>query len=200
MPVVVNKNIYTGLKVVNGAEFTAADIIPDPKHPGYHLADDVTIHFGPPLGILLQSRDTASLAVPVLPAEMVLIRPISHILDPTDPHFKFLSTKCTRRGLPVVPAFVLTDYKSQSKTFAEVLLELRGNRMTNGEPSKCDFTSLYVQLSRCTTLRGIKLLSPIRPQDFINNRLDQTMVNAMQRLKNLAAETKRVYEGRSCDA
>lgn len=195
MPVVVNKNIYTGLKVVNGAEFTAADIIPDPKHPGYHLADDVTIHFGPPLGILLQSSDTASLAVPVLPAEMVLVRPISHILEPTDSHFKFLSTKCTRRGLPVVPAFVLTDYKSQSKTFADVLLELRGNRVTNGEPSKCDFTSLYVQLSRGTTLRGIKLLSPVRPQDFIGNKLDQKMVDAMQRLKNLASETKRVYEG-----
>jgi hypothetical protein len=195
MPVVVNKNIYTGLKVVNGAEFTAADIIPDPKHPGYHLADDVTIHFGPPLGILLQSSETASLAVPALPAEMVLIRPTSHTLDPTDSHFKFLSTKCTRRGLPVVPAFVLTDYKSQSKTFAEVLLELRGNRMTNGEPSKCDFTSLYVQLSRCKTLQGIKLLSPVRPQDFIGNRLDQTMVDATQRLKNLAAETKRIYEG-----
>uniref|UniRef100_A0A8H7NHY1 ATP-dependent DNA helicase n=1 Tax=Bionectria ochroleuca TaxID=29856 RepID=A0A8H7NHY1_BIOOC len=60
MPVVVNKNMYTGLKVVNGAEFTAADIIPDPKYPGYCLADDVTIHFGLPLGILLQSKETAS--------------------------------------------------------------------------------------------------------------------------------------------
>lgn len=69
--------------------------------------------------------------------------------------------------------------------------------MTNGEPSKCDFTSLYVQLSRCMTLRGIKLLSPVRPQDFINNKLDQAMVDAMQRLKNLAGETKRTYEGQN---
>ncbi|KAJ6436458.1 L-fucose-proton symporter [Purpureocillium lavendulum] len=175
MPVVVNKNIYTGLKVVNGAEFAAADIITDPKYPGYHLADDVTIHFGPPLAILLHSNDTATLAVPVLPPKMVLVRPISHVLEPSDSRFKFLSTKCARRGLPVVPAFVLTDYKSQSKTFPEVLLELRGNRVTNGDPSKCDFTSLYVQLSRATTLRGIRLLSPVRPQDFIGNKLDQNM-------------------------
>jgi hypothetical protein len=41
-----------------------------------------------------------------------------------------LSTKCTRRGLPVVPALVLTDYKSQSKTFAEVLLMCAGNTST----------------------------------------------------------------------
>ncbi|KAM4061662.1 PIF1-like helicase [Hirsutella rhossiliensis] len=64
MPVVVNKNIYTGLKVVNGADFTAVDVIIDPNHPGYCLADDVTIHFGPPLGILLQSEETKTLAIP----------------------------------------------------------------------------------------------------------------------------------------
>ncbi|KAM4061813.1 PIF1-like helicase [Hirsutella rhossiliensis] len=64
MPVVVNKNIYIGLKVVNGADFTAVDVIIDPNHPGYCLADDVTIHFGPPLGILLQSEETKALAIP----------------------------------------------------------------------------------------------------------------------------------------
>ena len=36
MPPVVNKNIYTGVKVVNGAEFVA-DFIPDLKSPSYHL-------------------------------------------------------------------------------------------------------------------------------------------------------------------
>ncbi|KAM4064307.1 ATP-dependent DNA helicase PIF1 [Hirsutella rhossiliensis] len=151
MPVVVNKNIYTGLKVVNGADFTAVDVIIDPNHPGYCLADDVTIHFGPPLGILLQSEETKTLAIPSLPV-------------------------------------------GTGKTFVEVLLELRGNRVTNGEPSKCDFTSLYVQLSRCTSLRGIKLLNPVRHHDFIGNGLDQAILDGMQRLKNLAAETRRLYK------
>ena len=80
-----------------------------------------------------------------------------------------------------------------------MLLELRRNRTANGQPLKCHFTSLYVQLSRCTTLRGIKLLSPIRPLDFIGNRLDQDIVNALQRLKHLAAETRRAYEGQGND-
>ncbi|XP_044715945.1 PIF1 protein [Hirsutella rhossiliensis] len=128
MPVVVNKNIYTGLKVVNGADFTAVDVILDPNHPGYHLADDVTIHFGPPLGILLQSEETKALAIP-----------------------------SSRWG-------------------------------------RCDFTSLYVQLSRCTSLRGIKLLGPVRQHDFIGNGLDPAIIDGMQRLKNLAAETRRLYE------
>ncbi|KAJ3568908.1 hypothetical protein NPX13_g6264 [Xylaria arbuscula] len=194
MPVVVNKNIYTGLKVVNGAEFIATDIIPDPKYPGYHLADDVTIHFGPPLGILLESQDIKSLAIPALPMGTVLIRPTTYTLDPANSHYRFLSGKCSRRGLPIVPAFVLTDYKAQGKTFVDVLLELRGNRMTNGQPSKCDFTSLYVQLSRCKTLQGIKLLSPIRPQDFIGNKPDQSIINAMHRLIHIAAETRRSFK------
>ncbi|KAJ3518612.1 hypothetical protein NM208_g14453 [Fusarium decemcellulare] len=199
MPLVVNQNIYTGLKVVNGAEFTAADIIPDPKYPGYHLADDVTIHFGPPLGILLQSNETKGVAIPGLPPGMILIRPISFSLSPTDRHFKFLSAKCTRKGLPAVTAFVITDYKSQSKTFSQVLLELRGNRIINSQPSRCDFTSLYVQLSRCKTLEGIKLLSPVRPQDFIGNKLDQKILDAMQRLTRLAAETRRAFEAQQSD-
>lgn len=194
MPVVVNKNTYAGLKVVNGAEFTAADVIPDPKSPGYQLADDVTIHFGPPLGILLESQETKGLTIPALLVGTVLIRPITHTLDPANSNYRFLSGKCSRRGLPVVPAFVLTDYKAQGKSFKDVLLELRGNRTTNGQPSKCDFTSLYVQLSRCRMLQGIKLLSPIRPQDFIGNKPDQSIVDAMQRLADLAAETRRLFE------
>ncbi|KAM4058847.1 hypothetical protein HRG_014079 [Hirsutella rhossiliensis] len=68
---------------------------------------------------------------------------------------------------------------AQGKTLAEVPLELRGNRVTNGEHSKCDFTSLYVQLPKCTPLEGIKLLSP--------------------RLKNLAVETRRIYENWGCE-
>jgi hypothetical protein len=194
MPVVVNQNIYTGLKIVNGAEFTTYDFAPDPRYPGFHLADDVTIHFGPPLGILLHSKDTKSLSIPTLPPGTVLVRSVSQTLDPTNRNYRFLPAKCARRGLPVVPAFVLTDYKAQSKTFAEVLLELRGNRVINGEPSKCDFTSLYVQLSRCRTLDGIKLLSPVRSQDFIGNKMDHSIVEAMQRLSDLAAETKCAYE------
>jgi len=200
MPVVVNKNIYTGLKVVNGAEFTAVDVILDPKFPGYHLADDVTIHFGPPLGILLESQDTKEVAVPALPTGTVLVRPITHTLDPANAHYGFLSGRCARRGLPVVPAFVLTDYKAQGKTFVEVLLELRGNRITYGQPSKCDFTSLYVQLSRCRTLQGIKLLSPVRPQDFIGNTLDRHMIEAMRRLADLAAQTRRMFENQQGSA
>ncbi|KAI1746434.1 hypothetical protein F4782DRAFT_544257 [Xylaria castorea] len=176
----VNKNIYTGLKIVDRAEFIAADIIPDPKYPGYHLANNVVIHFGPPLGILLQSTKARKLTTPPLPPGTVPIRPLSHTVDPAGSHFRFLSRKCTRRGLPVVPAFILTNYKAQGKTFVE--------------PSKYNFTGLYVRLSRCGTIQGIRLLGPVQHWDFIGNMMNRTIVNAMQKLKNLADETRRIYE------
>ncbi|KAL6409948.1 hypothetical protein AUP68_06354 [Ilyonectria robusta] len=59
-------------------------------------------------GIYSQSQETKDLAIPALPTGTVLIRPITHTLDPANSHYRFLSGKCSRRGLPVVPAFVLT--------------------------------------------------------------------------------------------
>lgn len=66
---------------MNGAEFTAADVISFRYEiPGHHLADDVTTHFGPPLGIILDSQDTKDLAILALPTGTVFIRSIIHIL------------------------------------------------------------------------------------------------------------------------
>jgi hypothetical protein len=131
IPIVVNKNTYTDLKVINRAEFTATDVFPDPKSPGYHLTDNITIHFGPPLGILLESQVTKDLAIPALLTGTILIRPITYTLDPANSHYRFLSGKYTRQGLLVILVFILTNYKAQGKTFIEVLLELRGNCITN---------------------------------------------------------------------
>ena len=52
-----------------------------------------------------------------------------------------------------------------------------------------------VQLRRRKTLRGIKILSPIQHQYFIGNKQDRTIVDGMQRLRNLSAETRRLHEG-----
>ncbi|KAJ6436948.1 retrovirus polyprotein [Purpureocillium lavendulum] len=130
IPVVVNRNIYTGLKVVN---------VPRDEN----LSDTIA--------------------------------PRRDYTDPTNVAYARLDELSGQL------------FAGKGKTFAEVLLELRGNRVTNGEPSKCDFTSLYVPLSRCTTLQGIKLLSPVRLQDFIGNTLDHPMLDGMRTLKSLAA-------------
>jgi len=56
IPVVVNRNTHQGLKLVNGAGYTALDIIPDKAYPGHCI--DTVLHFGPPAGIVLAAETT----------------------------------------------------------------------------------------------------------------------------------------------
>ncbi|EAQ90322.1 hypothetical protein CHGG_02257 [Chaetomium globosum CBS 148.51] len=74
MPVVVTRNQFVGLKVVNGAPFKAVDIFPDLACGTIALANDVTFHLGPPVAVLLQSDDSAGLAIPGLPNGTILVK------------------------------------------------------------------------------------------------------------------------------
>jgi len=58
MPVVVNQNIFQGLKLVNGARYEALDVILDKAYPGYRINASTILHFGPPAGILLVAEST----------------------------------------------------------------------------------------------------------------------------------------------
>jgi len=66
--------------------------------PGVHLADDITIHFGPPLSILLESQETKGLAIPGLPRGAVLIRPITHTLNLANSYYRFLRENALGTG------------------------------------------------------------------------------------------------------
>lgn len=58
MPIVVNRNTYQGLKLVNGSSYTALDVIIDKAHPGHRVSSDTVLHFGPPAGIILAAEST----------------------------------------------------------------------------------------------------------------------------------------------
>src|SRR6267378_2926451 len=98
----------------------------------------------------------------------------------------------SRRGLPCVPGFVLTDYKSQSRTMASVLLGLYGRR-GGDEVDKCEIISLYVEMSRCQKLEKTRLLQPLRAKDFLEPRMYPDLIAGNERLKR--ASDKR--QGRS---
>jgi len=77
MPVVVNQNTYQGLKLVNGASYTAVDVILDKAYLGYRVSGDTILYFGPPAGILLVSETTRDFRFVSMPAGTILLTPIS---------------------------------------------------------------------------------------------------------------------------
>ncbi|KAM4064222.1 PIF1-like helicase [Hirsutella rhossiliensis] len=174
MPIVVNHNTHQGLKPVNGASYSAVEVIVDKAYPGHRISADMTIHFGPPAGIILESETTRYL----------------HFCQRKRP---WQRNDVSRKGLPCAAAFACTDYKVQGKTLERVALELRGTRTTKMDgtvvPSQCDPYGLYVQLSRCRTLDGIMLVSKVRDRDLVGNRVPEEMTAAQARLEVLSERT-----------
>lgn len=197
MPVVVNKNTHLGLKVSNGAAYTAVDVILDRAYPGYSISENIIIHFGPPAAIVLVSESTKHLHFVGMPPGTILITPLSAKLE-CQRKRPWQRTDVTRRGLPCAAAFACTDYKVQGRTLDTVVVELRGTRTMNVEgrvvPSRCDPYSLYVQLSRCRSLKGIMLLSKAREMDIIGNTVPENMIEAEKRLEELSEATVREAE------
>ena len=129
-------------------------IVPNLSLEEYVVDEGVSIFFGPPDGILLQSDALKDVQIANLPPSTILLGP------EWKPRPK---QGISRQGLPCVPGFVLTDYKFQSRTMDRVLLGLYGRRVTKArdgtmEEDKCEILSLYVQLSRCQRMDNIRLL------------------------------------------
>ncbi|KAM4055528.1 PIF1 protein [Hirsutella rhossiliensis] len=194
MPVVVNQNTHQGLKVVNGAGYTAVAVIPDRAFPGHRVSAELTVHFGPPAGLVLASETTKDFHFVGMPAGTILLTPIS-VKITAQRKRPWQRNDVSRRGLPCAAAFACTDYKVQGGTIERVALELRGARTATVEgravASPCDPYSLYVQLSRCPTLDGITLVSEVRERDFIGNRVPEEMTAAQARLEELSRQTTR---------
>ena len=197
MPIVVNQNTHQGLKLVNGAAYTALDVILDKAYPGHRVSDDTILHFSPPAGIILASETTRDLHLVGMPPGTILLTPTSVKIECKKKR-PWQQSEVTRRGLPCTAAFACTDYKVQGRTFDKIALELRGTRMMNvdGEmvPSQCDPYSLYVQLSRCGWLKGITLVSKARERDFVGNKVPQNMIAVEERLELLSNATIRDAE------
>src|SRR4029434_4861292 len=130
MPVVVNHNTHQGLKLVNGASYTALDVILDKAHPGHRISADTMVHFGPPAGIILASEATKNFHFVGMPPGTVLLIPMSVSIQ-CQRKRPWQQNDVSRKGLPCTAAFACTDYKVQSRTLERVALELRGMRTTN---------------------------------------------------------------------
>ncbi|KJZ68691.1 hypothetical protein HIM_11918 [Hirsutella minnesotensis 3608] len=192
MPIVVNQNTHQGLKLVNGASYSAVEVIVDKAYPGHRISADMTIHFGPPAGIILESETTRCLHFVGMPPGTILLTPTTVKIQCQRKRL-WQHNDVSRKGLPCAAAFACTDYKVQGRTLERVALELRGTRTTKMDgmvvPSQCDPYSLYVQLSRCRTLDGIMLVSKVRERDLVGNRVPEEMTAAQARLEVLSERT-----------
>jgi hypothetical protein len=210
MPVIVNQNKYQGLKVVNGAEFTAVGIVPDPSLEEHVVDEGVSIFFGPPAGILLQSDALKDVRIANLPPNTIMLGAESHPLSkqihgphvcPTQYSRKGFTMGLSRCGLPCVPGFVLTDYKSQGRGMDKVLLGLYGRKATRArdgtlEEDKCEILSLYVQLSRCKQMANVHLLRPLRAKDFLGSKMHPELIAGHKKLQTKSTKTVEAFECR----
>ena len=200
MPVVVTRNLHVGLKIVNGAPFTAVDMVPDPAYATIAVADDVTFHLGPPLAVLLQSDAIGDVAIPGLPPGTILLGSKTVAIPDAmrgkggprsrgKPGFRWVTH---RTGPLCTPAFAMTDQKSQGKQFGDVLLNLKGAHGGTGGATRPSFMSLYVQLSRATRWEGLYLFQEPARSDFIEpkNVLDSEMREAVAGLERRGDETR----------
>jgi len=72
----------------------------------------------------------------------------------------------TFRQYPIKLAWAITIHKSQGKTFEKEIIDLRDRAFEYGQ--------VYVALSRCTSLQGIQLTTPLKSNDI---RLDNRVVD-----------------------
>jgi hypothetical protein len=93
----------------------------------------------------------------------------------------------------VCPAFCLTDYKVQGSTLTSAILDLKDDSKTRRQDHHKKYCSIYVQLSRLQSLRGLYLLQRIEMKD-LQFSPDPQLLTEMQRLQDLEKETMNVWQ------
>ena len=100
--------------------------------------------------------------------------------------------RVTRHQVPIGPAFALTEYKVQGSTYDYAVLDLsRKSRAYKENALHKRYCSVYVQLSRLRSLRGLHLLQPLTLND-LQNKMHRKLHEEDCRLEQLAVETMRL--------
>lgn len=103
------------------------------------------------------NKDGEKEIIDVDPVEWESVKYFTDALDPQNIEQEVIGTFSQ---YPLKLAWAITIHKSQGKTFENVIIDL-------GSRGAFAHGQTYVALSRCTTLNGIILSTPIKPQDIM---------------------------------
>jgi hypothetical protein len=112
---------------------------------------------------------------------------------PIDRSITIKSYSIRRKQVPMCAAFSITDYKSQSQTFSEAVVDLRNGAGIKGRDSHRSFCSFNVQVSRLISQQGLNLLQKIQMSD-VNFQPHPDLVSEMETAQALERETLAAWE------
>ena len=193
IPIVINRNLYTSLGLVNGKEGNAIDAVLDSSSKVYQLPVNnaslkdscIWIIDRPPKCLLVKISDPKFSQLDGLPEGILPLFPSTFkievsILQDLSPR---QTTAIRRHQISCSAAFAITDYRSQSRTFNRVMLDFESaNKQTEG--GHRTFTAIYVALSRTRSISGLSFLRGF-PQSTFLVKPDHRLEKEMNRLQAL---------------
>jgi hypothetical protein len=93
-----------------------------------------------------------------------------------------------RKQVPMCPAFCLTDYKVQGSTLSAAILDLKDDPTIRGQDHHRKYCSMYVQLSRLRSSKGLHLLQKLDMHD-LRFGPDRRLLTEMERLQEHEKDT-----------
>ncbi|PPQ74673.1 hypothetical protein CVT26_005519, partial [Gymnopilus dilepis] len=138
MKVMVTENIAFDSKIVNGTEGVVKKIVYDEDEAGRRYATVAYIYVE---GIGFQIEGLEKDVVPIFPVRTNIPHQTLHTVG-------LQGKSISRWQLPLLPAYVYTDYKSQGRTLKRAIVDITSAKEQG----------VYVMLSRVTSLSGLAIL------------------------------------------
>ena len=168
MKVIVGLNYDVGSGVVNGSEGILKKVFYTLSPNGERYASSAVVHI----------PDSGDGSMPHL-------QPHEKVVFCKTKTFTFCnvhtgeSMSITRQQLPLDAAYAITDYKSQGKTLEHVIVDIQSSRIIQ---------SIYVMVSRATSLDGLVILRPFDPKK-VRAHAPQSLRDELVQLETLSYHT-----------
>lgn len=165
MKVMVTDNLAFDSGIVNGREGIVTNIVYEEDELARRYAKVVYVYI-----------EGCGIALSGLERDVVPIFPTTTQVEHGLFNVQGIRTKsCSRRQIPLVPAYVYTDFKGQGRTLRRAIVDIATAR---GQ-------GVYVMLSRVTSLSGLLILRWF-PPNKIYQRLPEDLRSELHRIHQLS--------------